>query len=84
MARNCVVQILIATALLAGCAKNPDADLWDCQLAVQKDNAGKDAAAAAERLRDIVVCMDERGYRLDSGKPACLNGSVSASCYAEK
>lgn len=84
MARNCVVQILFAAALLAGCAKNRDADLWDCQLAVQKDNAGRDAAAEAERLRDIAACMDERGYRLDAGKPACLNGSSSASCYAEK
>ncbi len=82
--RMTVAQILLSAALAAGCARDVNADLWSCQLSVQKENAGKDAAAAAERLRDIQACMDDRGYRLKAASPSCLNGSVDPACYAEK
>ncbi|HEX8986891.1 MAG TPA: hypothetical protein VF816_02940 [Rhodocyclaceae bacterium] len=84
MTGRALALTLLAAATLAACTKNPDADLWSCQLDVQKGNAGKDAAAQAERLRDIVACMEDRGYRLDSARPACLNGSVDPACYREK
>ncbi len=78
-----VALAICAAAMISACAPNPDADLWDCQLSVQKGNAGKDAAAAAERARDIEACMDQRGFRL-AGSPACLNGSTDAGCYQPK
>ena len=68
MLRNAVVPIVLAASALAGCGRHAEADLWDCQLSVQKGNAGKDAAAAAERIRDIEACMDERGYRVKAAK----------------
>jgi hypothetical protein len=74
---------MLVALLVAGCSPSPDADLWDCQLSVQKGNAGKDAAAAAERSRDIEACMDGRGFRL-AGDSACLNGSTDAGCYRSK
>ncbi|HET7797344.1 MAG TPA: hypothetical protein VFK72_05645, partial [Nevskia sp.] len=46
--------------------------------------AGKDAAAAAERNRDIDACMEERGFRLEAGNPACLKGSTDTACYGRK
>ncbi len=82
--RMAVVLILLSAALVADCARDVNADLWDCQLSVQKENAGKDVAAAAERMRAIEACMDDRGYRLKAGSPTCLNGSVDAGCYTEK
>lgn len=84
MMRNVVVHILLGAVLIVGCTREINADLWDCQFAVQKENAGKDAAAAAERARGIEACMNERGYRLDTANRACLNGSVNSGCYAEK
>jgi hypothetical protein len=80
--RSALLGTLIA-ALIAACSPSPDADLWDCQFSVQKGNAGKDAAAAAERARDIEACMEDRGFRL-AGGPACLNGATDATCYRPK
>lgn len=69
-------------ALAAGaCARNPDADLWDCQFAVQKDNAGRSATDIAEREQSIAACMSERGYHLDPRNSACPTGSVTPQCY---
>lgn len=67
--------------ILAACGGSPDSVMWDCQLHVQKGNAGKSSEAAAERNRDIEACMRERGYRLDTGNPACRSGSTRAACY---
>lgn len=72
--------VLVASA----CTRNPDADLWDCQFAVQKDNAGRSAAEIAEREQSIAACMGERGYQLDSSKHACTTGSVTPQCYQRK
>jgi len=38
--------IFIACAVLSACSVNNDAEMWECQLAVQKDNAGRSAEAA--------------------------------------
>lgn len=78
------LRLLLLAALLAGCGQNLDSEMWECQLSVQKGNAGKDAEAAAERSRDIEACMDQRGFRLDAGKPDCRDGSVDSSCYVAK
>ncbi len=82
--RNAAMLVFVFGALLAGCARDRNEELWDCQLSVQKENAGKDATAAAERLRAIESCMDERGFRLDAAKTACRNGSVDSACYMAK
>ena len=66
---------------IAACSRTPDSVMWDCQLEAQKGNAGKSSEAAAERNRDIEACMRERGYRLDTGNPACRSGSTRAACY---
>jgi hypothetical protein len=76
--------IAIAVLALAGCGKNPDAVMWDCQLAVQRGNAGRSAADAAERARDIDACLSARGYRLDTGNPACRYGTVTSTCYVSR
>ena len=81
---NGAIRFLLLAVLLAGCGQNLDSEMWECQLSVQKENAGKDAAAAAERSRDIEACMDQRGFRLDAGKAACREGSVDSSCYVAK
>lgn len=82
MTRTIAVAIW-AVAMLAGCTPSADEDLWDCQFSVQKGNAGKDAAAAAERTRDIEACMEQRGFRL-AGSSGCLNGSTDPACYQRK
>jgi hypothetical protein len=75
------VRMLPPLLVLCGCSQSHDAAMWECQLAVQKDNAGKSAAAAAERARDIEACMKDRGYLPDSTRQACTPGSTDASCY---
>jgi hypothetical protein len=75
------VATLLMVPLLAGCGPNLDAAMWDCQLEVQKGNAGKSADAAAERARDIEACMEKRGYRLNREDRACRHGTVDSSCY---
>lgn len=70
--------------LVAGCGEDLDAVMWDCQLAVQSENAGKSPEAAEERAEAIEACMDSRGYRLDAGKRACKPGSVTPTCYRHK
>jgi hypothetical protein len=77
-------RIFLAFLVLAGCGRSPDADMWECQLDVQKRNAGRSMADIAERARDIDACMVARGYRLDTGKPACRQGSVTSTCYLQK
>jgi hypothetical protein len=78
------LRLLVLALALAACGRNLDAQMWECQLAVQKGNAGRDAAAARERARDIEACMEERGFRLDSSDSACRAGSVVSSCYRAK
>lgn len=70
--------------LIAGCAENLDPIVWDCQLAVQSENAGKSPEADEERAEAIAACMDKRGYRVDPGKRACKPGSVTPTCYRRK
>ena len=77
-------KAVLVTILLAGCGENLDSVIWACQLEVQKGNAGKSAAAADERLRDIEACMQGRGYRLDVSKVACRNGSADSACYRSR
>ncbi|MCX9155420.1 hypothetical protein OPU71_04710 [Niveibacterium sp. 24ML] len=75
---------LVAMMLgLAACSPTPDADLWDCQLSVQKDNAGRSEADVAERGHSITACMSARGYHLKSGDPKCLPGAVTPHCYVK-
>jgi hypothetical protein len=77
-------RIVLAVLFLAGCGRNLNADMWDCQLGVQKGNSGRSAADVAERARDIDACMVARGYRLDTGNPACRPGTVTSTCYLQK
>lgn len=70
--------------LIAGCSENLDAVMWDCQLAVQSENAGKSSEAAAERAAAIEACMDKRGYRLNAGKHGCQPGSTAPGCYRRR
>lgn len=79
-----VLLTILAGLALAGCSETLDSVLWDCQLAVQKDNAVRTKEADAERARDIDACMQGRGYGLDIRKPACLPGSVHGSCYLRR
>jgi hypothetical protein len=76
-----LLGIVVPLLLLAGCGGNPDAQMWECQLEVQKGNAGKSADAAAERASAIESCMRGRGYHLDAGNPSCQSGSVTSACY---
>jgi len=75
------VRIALALLVLAGCEGNLDSVMWDCQLEVQKGNAGKSADAAEERSHAIEACMRGRGYRLDAGEPSCRQGAVKSICY---
>lgn len=79
--RSGSASLIAACALLSACSANNDATMWDCQLEVQKGNAGRSAADAAERGRDISACMEKRGFLLDRGKRECQEGSVDSSCY---
>jgi len=74
-------RVALLVLALTACGRNLDAAMWDCQLEVQKGNAGKSAVAAAERATDIESCMRERGYRLDAGNAACPQGATDSSCY---
>lgn len=67
--------------MLSACSDNHDAAMWDCQLEVQKGNAGRSTDAAAERARDISACMEKRGFLVDLGRRDCQTGSVDSSCY---
>ncbi len=78
------VGAMSTVLLLSGCGRNPDEAMWECQLMVQKGNAGKSAEAVAERSRDIEVCMEGRGYRLDIANRSCQSGSVRSACYLTK
>jgi len=51
--RKCIVEL----GMLAGCGGNLDAVIWEWQLEVQKDNAGRSADAVAERAGDIDARM---------------------------
>lgn len=75
------VRLVLALLVLAGCEGSLDSVMWDCQLEVQKGNAGKSADAAEERGHAIEACMRGRGYRLDAGKPSCRQGAVNSTCY---
>ena len=74
-------RIVLVLLVLAGCEGNLDAVMWDCQLEVQKGNAGKSVEAAEERGHAVESCMCARGYRLDGAKPSCRQGSVTSACY---
>jgi hypothetical protein len=80
------MRVLIPTMLvaLAACAENPDPAMWQCQLEVQKANAGKSAEAAAERTRAIHACMEAAGYRLRRGQANCSEGRTDGSCYTKR
>jgi hypothetical protein len=76
--------VLLAAATLTACHRNPDSAFWECELAVQKENAGKSAEAMAEKSRAIESCMEDRGYRVDFGKPACRSNPQTANCYQSR
>ena len=76
-----IARIGVALLMLAGCGRQPDAAMWECQLEAQKGNAGKSAEAATERGWAIDACMEQRGYRLDFANRSCQQGSVQAGCY---
>ena len=78
------IRRVIALLILAGCGQNVDADMWDCQLQAQKDNAGQSAEAIVARSRDIRPCMDARGYQLDVKNLACAQHPTKPSCYRAK
>ena len=70
--------------IVPGCGKSFDVALWDCQLEVQKDNAGRSPEATAERVRDIDACMLDSGYERILGDSSCRLGAVSSACYRKK
>ncbi len=74
-------MVLLAATILAGCGQNLDSVMWDCQLDVQKGNAGRSPADVAERDRDINACMESRGFQLDVRKPSCHHDPTNSSCY---
>ncbi len=74
-------RMVLALLMLTGCEGNLDSVMWDCQLEVQKGNAGKSAEAAEERGHSVEACMRVRGYRLDGAKASCRQGSVTSTCY---
>lgn len=74
-------RIVLALLVLAGCEGNLDAPMWDCQLEVQKGNAGKSVEAAEERGHAVESCMRAKGYRLDATKSSCRQGSAKSACY---
>jgi hypothetical protein len=74
-------RIVLALLVLTGCGGNLDSVMWDCQLEVQKGNAGKSEEAAEERGHAVESCMRTRGYRLDAAKAACRQGSLNSTCY---
>jgi hypothetical protein len=81
MAMTQAVGITLSILILGGCQGSLDSVVWDCQLEVQKGNAGKSAEAVDERGRDIESCMRTKGYRLDVGNPSCRQGVVNSTCY---
>lgn len=64
-----------------GCSGSADVALLDCQLAVQKGNAGRSDQDKAERARDIESCMEGRGFRFVPGSAACRDSVTRAECY---
>jgi hypothetical protein len=80
-AMSLAIRFALVLLILTGCEGNLDSVMWDCQLEVQKGNAGKSAEAAEERGHAIEACMRARGYRLDAGKPSCRQGAVNSTCY---
>ncbi len=77
-------RIVLAVLVLVACSRSPDADMWECQLDVQKGNAGRSLADVSERARDIDACMAARGFRLDLVNTACQPGAVISTCYLSK
>lgn len=76
---------IVVVALLANaCELNLDSTMWECQLVVQKDNAGRSEADVAQRNQDIETCMSDSGYRLDSGNPSCKPGALVSNCYRRR
>jgi hypothetical protein len=60
------MRMAVLGIAITGCGQNLDSVVWDCQLAVQKENAGKSAAAADQRNHDIEACM--RGKGISTGR----------------
>jgi len=77
-------QFIMMLLILAGCGQDVDANMWDCQLQAQKDNAGKSAEAIVERNRYIRICMEARGYQLDVKNLACEQEPTKPGCYRGK
>ena len=75
------MRVVVLGLAVTVCGQNLDSVVWDCQLAVQKENAGKSAAAAYQRNHDIEACMRSRGYRLDVGNPSCRTAMTNSTCY---
>ena len=74
-------RMVLTLLVLTGCGGSLDSVMWDCQLEVQKGNAGKSVEAAEERGHAVESCMRARGYRLDAEKASCRQGSVNSTCY---
>ncbi len=70
---------VIATA--SGCSGGAEVSLLECQLAVQKGNAGRSDQDKAEKARDVESCMDARGFRLVSDPATCRGAVTKADCY---
>ena len=75
------MRVVVLGLAVTGCGQNLDSVVWDCQLAVQKENAGKSTAAAGQRNHDIEACMRAKGYRLDVSNPSCRTATTHATCY---
>jgi hypothetical protein len=78
------LPVLLLILLATGCGGNLDSAMWECQLDVQKANAGRSPEALEERARDIEACMAARGYRLDVANRACQPGATNSTCYLAK
>lgn len=81
--RNGLV-IVISLGVLTACGQALDSVMWECQLAVQKENPGRSAEAIADRAVEIDACMKAKGFRRNTKDAACQHGSVDSSCYRAK
>jgi hypothetical protein len=82
--REFPTQIMRSLLPLGGCGPTLDEMMWECELQVQRENAGRSAEAIAKKAHAIEVCMGQRGYRLYGGNCACQSGSQHASCYVAR
>jgi hypothetical protein len=78
------ILIFPALLMLVGCDSSLDSLLWECQLAAQKENAGRSTEAIADRAVAIDACMADKGYGRDTRDVDCRQGKLLSGCYRQK